>query len=215
MTSSERRSAILRAAARLFEHYGHGKTTMADVAREAQVGVGTVYLEFDSKEAIVEELSLSTHVGVLEAMRVASKREDDPGQRLTAVLMTRTDCFLALRRKGQHACELVHCKTEGVRAAHDRFRAEEHTFFAELLERGRVEGSFEIADPSRTAALVQRAFASLSPPWLADADQDALRATYEMCQLLLRGVLSRPATATSRTRATAPVNRAGRPPYKR
>ncbi|MBN8868187.1 MAG: nitronate monooxygenase [Solirubrobacterales bacterium] len=67
--ASSRRLAILEAATRLFEHYGHGKTTIADVAREAQIGVGTVYLEFESKEAIVQELSRSTHVAVLEAMR--------------------------------------------------------------------------------------------------------------------------------------------------
>src|SRR3954453_13633623 len=101
MTSSlERRSAILRAANRLFEHYGHGKTTIADVAREAQIGVGTVYLEFESKEAIVQELSLSTHIGVLDLMRAASmKSAGDHAARLTEVLHTRTRCFLELRAR--------------------------------------------------------------------------------------------------------------------
>jgi AcrR family transcriptional regulator len=189
MSTSVRRSAILEAAARLFEHYGLGKTTMADVAREAHVGVGTVYLEFESKEAIVQELSLSTHVGVLEAMRAAAVRDRDPAERLVAVLMTRTDCFLALRRKGQHACDLVHCKTLGVRAAHERFRAEERAFLASVLEDGRAGGRFRRLDPAATAALIQRAFLSLAPPWLVDPDADALRASHELCHLLLRGLL--------------------------
>ena len=190
MSSTERRSAILQAAARLFEHYGLGKTTMADVAREASVGVGTVYLEFESKESIVQELSLSTHVGVLEAMRAASARDRDHADRLVAVLMARTDCFLALRRRGQHACELVHCKTVGVRAAHDRFRSEERTLLTSLIEEGRVAGRFRKIDATQTAALIQRAFLSLSPPWLLDSDADALRASHELCQLLLRGVVA-------------------------
>jgi AcrR family transcriptional regulator len=210
MSSSERRSAILQVAARLFEHYGPGKTTMADVAREAHVGVGTVYLEFPSKEAIVEELSLSTHSGVLDAMRAAARRDRDPADRLTAVLMARTDCFLALRRKGQHACELVHCKTDGVRAAHDRFKADERAFLAELIEEGRAAGRFRKLDPARTAALVQRAFASLSPPWLgmADDDADALRASFEMSELLMRGIIAPP----HRAQAPSPSGRAKKPP---
>ncbi|MDF2696434.1 MAG: tetR, partial [Labilithrix sp.] len=142
-TSNERRSAILKAAIRLFEHYGHGKTTIADVAREAQIGVGTVYLEFESKEAIVQELSLSTHVGVLEAMRAASiENATDPAARLTEVLRARTRCFLELRKRGQHACELVHCKTEGVRAAHERFREDERVLLEGIIREGQRAGAF-------------------------------------------------------------------------
>ena len=57
MGTSERRVVILDAAARLFEHYGHAKKTMADVARDAHDRGRTVYLEFDSKQAIVEEFT--------------------------------------------------------------------------------------------------------------------------------------------------------------
>ncbi len=191
---TERRSAILKAANRLFEHYGHAKTTIADVAREAQVGVGTVYLEFESKEAIVQALSLSTHDEVLEAMRRASQsgREDDYAARLTAVLTARTTCFVELRSRGQHACELVHCKTEGVRAAHQRFRDEERVLLEGLVEQGRRAGVFAGCDPAEVAQLIQRAYASLSPPWIfgGDAPEEAQRASQELCKLLLHGLLA-------------------------
>jgi AcrR family transcriptional regulator len=190
MSSSARRGAILEAAARLFEHYGHGKTTMADVAREAHVGVGTVYLEFDSKDAIVQELSLSMHVHVLQTMRAAALRDRDHGARLRAVLLARTECFLELRRKGHHACELVHCQNDAVKTAHERFRADERGLLAELIEEGRRAGHFRNVDGSRTAMLIQRAFATLSPPWLAEGDADALRTSEEMCRILLEGLLT-------------------------
>ncbi|MBX3201902.1 MAG: TetR/AcrR family transcriptional regulator [Labilithrix sp.] len=229
MTSpNERRAAILKAATRLFEHYGHGKTTIAEVAREARIGVGTVYLEFDSKEAIVEELSLSTHAGVLEAMRAASDVSDDHAARLAAVLHARTRCFLELRKKGQHACELVHCKTEGVRAVHDRFREQEHALLTVLVAEGRDAGAFAACAPESIAALLQRAFASLSPPWIFGGDDDAIRASNELCQLLLHGLLASkrplallatsraaqrvPASATPKARAT---NDAVRKPARR
>ncbi len=193
MGTSERRVTILDAAARLFEHYGHSKTTMADVAREAQVGVGTVYLEFASKEAIVEELSRSTHVGVIAAMREAAKGDRNEAVRLAAVLAARTEAFLELRRKGQHACELLHCtKTEGVRAAKERFREEEHTLFVELLEQGWTSGRLARVEANATAKLLQKAFACLSPPSIFADDEDAVATSARMCELLLRGLLARP-----------------------
>lgn len=206
MTSSlERRSAILQAATRLFEHYGHAKTTIADVAREARIGVGTVYLEFDSKEAIVQELSLSTHRDVLEAMRRASEstQADDAG-RLVAVLRTRTSCFLELGRRGHHACELLHCKTEGVISVHQRFREEERVLLQSIVSRGREAGTFAAGDPATLARAIQRAYASLSPPWIFGADTDeAVRASDELCKLLLHGLLARgEARARPKARST-------------
>lgn len=194
-SSSERRSAILKAATRLFEHYGHGKTTIADVAREAQVGVGTVYLEFESKESIVEELSLSTHVSVLDAMRAASNSSHDPARRLSAVLETRTRCFIELGQRGQHASELLHCKTEGVRTAHERFKKEERALLEGIVRAGQRAGAFAACEPAAAAALVQRAFVSLAPPSIFGSADDATRASVDLCNLLLHGLLAKKTAA--------------------
>ena len=101
MTTDDRRRAILECAARLFHHYGHSKTTVADIAREAQMGVGTFYLVFPSKEAIVEELSSTAHFRVLHAMReVAEARAYDSfGERLAGVLEMRVAKFQELARR--------------------------------------------------------------------------------------------------------------------
>src|SRR5579862_5496214 len=72
---AQRRRCILEAADRLLRHYGPQKTTVADVAREAGVGVGTVYLEFPSKDALVEELSRTRYRSVLRVMREAATAE--------------------------------------------------------------------------------------------------------------------------------------------
>src|SRR5690348_8767652 len=111
MTTDPRRRTILACAARLFRHYGQNKTTVADIARAANMGVGTFYLVFPSKEAIVEELSSTAHVRVLRAMReVAEARAGDSfSERLAGILETRVAKFHALTKEGQHACELVHC----------------------------------------------------------------------------------------------------------
>lgn len=53
-----RRSRLLDAAAALFVRHGFDKTTVSDVATEAGVGKGSVYLHFASKEALLEALML-------------------------------------------------------------------------------------------------------------------------------------------------------------
>lgn len=52
----ERETRILEAATRLFLHFGYNKTTVSDIAREASISKGAIYLHFDSKEALFEAL---------------------------------------------------------------------------------------------------------------------------------------------------------------
>ena len=198
MTHDERRRAILHCAARLFGHYGQSKTTVADIAREAQVGIGTVYLVFPSKEAIVEELSSNVHVRVLEAMReVAEARSGDSfSERLAGVLEARVTMFQRLAEEGQHASELVHCTSGPVKGVHARFREDERLLLQHILEQAAATGELASLDPKRAAGLIQRAFATLSPPWLYEQPADeARRAAYEMCRLLLLGLVTRGARA--------------------
>lgn len=54
--NEERRQRILGVAADLIVHYGYDKTTVSDIAREAGISKGAIYLHFDSKEALFEEL---------------------------------------------------------------------------------------------------------------------------------------------------------------
>jgi AcrR family transcriptional regulator len=51
-TSGDKRGVILDAAQSLFLRYGVKRTALDDVAREAGVAKGTLYLYFDSKDAI-------------------------------------------------------------------------------------------------------------------------------------------------------------------
>ncbi len=50
---TDKREAILRAAIRVFAHNGYFNSKVADIASEAGVADGTVYLYFKSKEEIL------------------------------------------------------------------------------------------------------------------------------------------------------------------
>lgn len=53
---SDKREAILRAAIDVFAHNGYFNAKVADIAREAGVADGTVYLYFKSKEEILHSI---------------------------------------------------------------------------------------------------------------------------------------------------------------
>jgi AcrR family transcriptional regulator len=53
---TERSARILDAASRLMTHYGYDKTTMDDIAREAGVSKGALYLVWSGKEALFDAL---------------------------------------------------------------------------------------------------------------------------------------------------------------
>lgn len=202
MSADERRRAILDCAARLFRHYGHAKTTVADIAREAEMGVGTVYLVFPSKEAIVEELSTGAHDRVLHAMRrVAEERAHEPlAERLTGVLEMRVAMFQKLAEEGQHACELVHCKSGPVKSVHARFLRDEADILRGLLDQARPAGELAPCDIARTVDLLQRAYVTLAPPWIYQQDPDEVRrAAHDMCRLLLQGLCARQRAPQSST----------------
>jgi AcrR family transcriptional regulator len=193
VTDPDRRAHLLRAAERLLLRYGPAKTTIADVAREAEVAVGSVYLEFDSKEALIGELSARKHARVLEAMRAAAEAKGRPyGERLRAVFDARTEALLAIADEGHHACDLFHCAREGVAEAKARFQAEERALLVELLRAGTKAGELDGKRAEPMADALLRAYATLAPPWLSSTPRDeiaaALRALHE---LVLHGVVRR------------------------
>lgn len=194
MTDVQRRRAcILDAADRLLRHYGPQKTTVADVAREAGVGVGTVYLEFSSKDAIVEELSRARHRDVLAAMRAAATAEGrTASEQLAGALDARLDALLAIAAEGAHACDLVHCVSAAVKSAQATFHEDQLALVADVLRRGVTAGELEVDEIDLTARAVLRAYTTFTLPWLGAKDPGEVRRMLAaMHRLVLHGLQRR------------------------
>src|SRR5689334_5694898 len=83
----EKREAILRAAIAVFAHNGYFNSKVADIAREAGVADGTVYLYFKSKEEILH--SIFDH-SVDSALAEAKKKIEsisDPREKLRQIAL--------------------------------------------------------------------------------------------------------------------------------
>lgn len=191
--SADRRARILRAAERLLHARGPVDTTIQDIAREARVAVGSVYLEFDGKDAIVEAVSSGRHVRVLRAMMDASTLPGlDYAVRLRRTLEARAEAFLSARAEGSRAAELIACTCPGVRAAHRRFADDEEVLLARLLRDAHAAGEFQVPDPALAARALLRAHQAFSPPALFDHPPAVIRRQQRVLHdLLLDGLVRR------------------------
>lgn len=87
MAMSDKRTAILRAAINVFARNGYFNSKVADIAREAGVADGTVYLYFKSKEEILHSIFDRSVEEVLDAARERVKSIADPREKLRQIAL--------------------------------------------------------------------------------------------------------------------------------
>ncbi|HEX5890878.1 MAG TPA: TetR/AcrR family transcriptional regulator [Pyrinomonadaceae bacterium] len=90
----DKREAILRAAITVFAHNGYFNSKVADIAREAGVADGTVYLYFKSKEEILHSIFDRSVDEALALAREQIELITDPRDKLRRI------AFLHLERLG-------------------------------------------------------------------------------------------------------------------
>jgi len=84
---ADKREAILRAAIRVFAHNGYFNSKVADIAREAGVADGTVYLYFKGKEDILHSIfDRNMEQAIVEA-RLRIEQVTDPRERLRQIAL--------------------------------------------------------------------------------------------------------------------------------
>jgi AcrR family transcriptional regulator len=71
----QRRREIMNAARKVFSINGFSKTTMEDIAREAELSPGTLYLYFKNKDELYASLSVEVLEHLLERLKHAYVKE--------------------------------------------------------------------------------------------------------------------------------------------
>ncbi len=144
-----KRDAILAASITLFGRYGYRRTSMEEIAREAGIAKGTVYLYFPTKEALFRALSQQTLDHVLAEAGRAAASPRPLGERLRAVLEAKYGYFHAVVHSSPHAGELLDSKN---RLSADVFARGDRAYLR-LIARmlGAATRSGEI-DPTRLGA---------------------------------------------------------------
>lgn len=105
-----KRAAILDAALKLFSQYGYRRTSIDDIAREAEIAKGTVYLSFKSKEEIFRGLSRSLIQRMDADVEVARAAGGSIEERLVAALEAKFGFLFETVFRSAHAAELMDSK---------------------------------------------------------------------------------------------------------
>ena len=89
-----RRQQIIVAAKRVFSERGFSKTTMEDIAREAELSPGTLYLYFKNKDELYASLSLR----ILQYMNirledVKKEKDSNPEQKIASIKAALYDVY--------------------------------------------------------------------------------------------------------------------------
>lgn len=183
--------AILEVAATLFERYGYKKTTIEDIAQEAGIGKGSVYLRFSSKEEIGIAWLQRIHEGLYEGLEA-----DTLGQApleavetwLSQRVMRRFDIFDRHCRSMDEALATLKPLVEEKKAI---FHAREAAHLAEKIREAKAVSD----DPQSDAEMMILATNSLMPYSLRPAqlgDRDLVqRRAQALARLLVRAVEDR------------------------
>ena len=105
-----RRAAILDAALRVFGQYGFRRTSMDDIAREAGIGKGTIYLSFTSKDEVFQALSEALSERMLAGAEAASRGAGSTAERLAAMSAAWFGTYVETIWRSPHAADLMDAK---------------------------------------------------------------------------------------------------------
>jgi AcrR family transcriptional regulator len=99
MPTLSKRDRLIEAAKILFYHQGVTRTTLADIAEQAEVPLGNIYYHFRTKDALVEAV-IQAHVQELLASFAQWEPLAEPRQRLLAFVGTAQEKGHVLARYG-------------------------------------------------------------------------------------------------------------------
>ena len=189
-----REDLILDAADRLLARYGYKKMTIDDLAREAGIGKGTVYLHFKSKEDVVLSHVDRIVERLLEQMQTIIDSEAAPEEKLRQMLVRRV---MFRFESVQHYTESISLVLRDLRAGllerRARYFEEEAKAFATVLRQGQHAGVFRRHEALATARLLITATNALLPFNLSTRElgkrSEVENSVSRIADLMLHGLL--------------------------
>jgi len=140
-----KRAAILEAALKLFSQYGYRRTSIDDIAREAEIAKGTVYLSFKSKEEIFRALCENLIERSECNLRAAHAKTGAIEERLVAALEAKFGFLFETVYRSPHAAELMDSKN---RLSSDLFARSGRRYMKvlrEMIEEAARAGELELS----------------------------------------------------------------------
>jgi len=168
------RERILKAAFARFSRYGFRRTSMEDIAGEAEVSRAALYLQFANKEEIFRNLSQALLEENLAQAAAALERDAPLAERLCAAFEAKSLRFVEIAFASPHGGELA---DESSRLCGDLVAAAERRFqdlLVRVLRRAGQSGEIDLGvvalGPGEATELLIRAAGGLKGPGVTADD---------------------------------------------
>lgn len=194
-----RRQQIIVAAKRIFSKKGFNKATMEDIATEAELSPGTLYLYFKNKEELYASLSLR----ILQYLRIRVehvRQEAGPGpqERLEALVDAMYDVYdfdpaTIINMFHLQSSETLRNLSSELLDKIKELSRQSIGDMAKIFEEGIEKGQFKKAHPMALADILWSLFSGVilweASKKVIDQDKDYLKATLNLAfDLFIRGI---------------------------
>lgn len=147
---------ILKAAMERIVHYGYGKTTMSEIAKDCNMSAGNIYRFFASKLDIAEAMARKFNEEAYETFSQVAERSGPAAERLREFFhydLARTYTAIAEKAKILAVAEVL--ARERPLYMNEQL-AHERTYLVKILEDGVARGEFRpLANPDEVAEMMQ------------------------------------------------------------
>jgi len=190
------KDAILDSTDRLLARFGYRKMTVEDIAAEAGIGKGSIYLHFSSKEEVVLSHIDRIVDRLRERLKEIARSDATAAERLRLMLLTRVLFrFDSIQHYTQSLNDLLSGLRSSLLARRAQYFESEAQIFAEVLTAGREAGEFSFDDELATAHALLQATNGLLPYSLSTTElgerEEVEQRTADVANLMLRGLVSR------------------------
>lgn len=190
------KDAILDATDRLLARFGYRKMTVEDIAVEAGIGKGSIYLHFSSKEEVVLSHIDRIVDRLLEHLKETARSDATAAERLRLMLLTRVLFrFDSIQHYTQSLNDLLAALRPSLLRRRAQYFETEARIFAEVLTAGREAGAFSFEDDNATAHALLQATNGLLPYSLSTTElgerKEVEQRASDVANLMLQGLLIR------------------------
>ncbi len=185
------RQNIINAAKERFLHYGYGKTTIAELARDCSMSPGNLYRYFQGKLDIAEEIARESSDANLAVLReVVRKTGQSASEKLRTYLETALKTTYDMLEEDPRVFEIATTISQERPSFANEQMAKERALMAEVLSAGNADGEFNIPDVVDAAEMIQCATMKFRYPqlWSNLPFNELMRELRGVTDLILRGV---------------------------
>jgi TetR/AcrR family fatty acid metabolism transcriptional regulator len=183
----ENRVKILEAAGRLFYGKRFHQVKVGEIAEAADMGKGTIYEYFPSKEKLFEELFKYSTEKYIRLARKAGAKKGSSRERLLAIVFNHIEFITRFSHLDYY---IFHINRSNIQELHSWFQEKRDQFLSlvgEIIDEGIRRGEIRAMDSRLAAAAFTGSFLAALDPFLIDLEKDGKKIAAEVTALFFQG----------------------------